>query len=31
MQRPFDAKPIVVNYFFHEEVKRNSTKENSIE
>lgn len=30
MKRPFTAKPIVVNYFFHEEVKRNPTKENSI-
>lgn len=30
MRRPFDAPPIVVNYFFHEEVKRNATKENSI-
>lgn len=30
MQRPFDASPVVVNYFFHDEVKRKSTKTNSI-
>ncbi len=28
--RPFDSEPIVVNYFFHEEVKRNALKENSL-
>ena len=31
MKRPFSAKPIVVNYFFHEEVKRKPTKENSLD
>ncbi len=30
MTRPFDSAPIIVNYFFHEEVKRNATKENTI-
>lgn len=30
LKRPFDAKPIVVNYFFHEEIKRNPTANNSI-
>lgn len=30
MKRPFDEKPIVVNYFFHDEVKRNPTANNSI-
>lgn len=28
--RPFDSPPIVVNYFFHEEVKRNATKADSM-
>lgn len=30
MSRPFDSPPIVVNYFFHEEVKRNATKADSM-
>lgn len=30
IKRPFDAPPIVVNYFFHEEVKK-SAKKNNIE
>lgn len=30
IKRPFGAKPIVVNYFFHEEVKKNPTKQDSI-
>lgn len=30
MQRPFTAPPVVVNYFFHDEVKKKSTKTNSI-
>lgn len=28
MKRPFDAPPIVVNYFFHEEVKKSAKKKN---
>ena len=28
MRRPFDAPPIVVNYFFHEEVKKSARKQN---
>ena len=30
MTRPFEAPPVVVNYFFHEEVKRNATKQDSL-
>ncbi len=30
MSRPFDSPPIVVNYFFHEEVKRNATRADSM-
>ncbi|MBQ7179834.1 MAG: radical SAM protein [Bacteroidaceae bacterium] len=28
MRRPFDAPPVVVNYFFHEEVKKSAKKGN---
>ncbi len=30
MMRPFEAQPVVVNYFFHDEVKKKATKTNSI-
>lgn len=30
MKRPFDAPPIVVNYFFHEEVKKSAKKNTPI-
>lgn len=29
MRRPFDAPPTIVNYFFHEEVKKSAKKERS--
>lgn len=28
MQKPFDAPPTIVNYFYHEEVKKSAKKEN---
>jgi len=27
MQRPFDAPPVIVNYFYHEEVRKSAKKE----
>ena len=27
MKRPFEAPPIVVNFFFHEEIKKSAKKE----
>ena len=29
MSRPFDAPPVVVNYFYHEQIKRSARKEES--
>lgn len=26
MQRPFDAPPVIVNYFYHEQIKKSATK-----
>ena len=27
MQQPFDASPVIVNYFYHEEVKKSAKKD----
>lgn len=26
MKRPFDAPPVIVNFFYHEEIKRSARK-----
>ena len=31
LTRPFDAKPVIVNYFYHEKIRKNAARDSSIE
>ena len=31
LARPFDAKPVIVNYFYHEKIRKNAARDSSIE